>query len=86
MPFRLVDIDEDNDTEDDEDEEREDDSNLRIKVNYTEGTADAIKTADKMGLVKKKVMKLDFYIERDSMMEGLDEDKEGDKEIKTDDA
>lgn len=83
VPFRVVDIEEDNDTEDDDDASDEQEQDRRIKMNYTEGTQDAIKTAKNMGVLKQKLMKLDFYIEKDSLIEGLDglqgESEEGDK-------
>ena len=76
MPFRYVDIDEDNDTEEEEDpptDEDEDDSLLKTKINITnQGTVEAIKTDKEKGVMKNVVMKLDYYIEKDKTIEGLD--------------
>lgn len=85
-----MDIDEDNDTEsedepttsDDENEEKEPRTN---KINYTKGTVEALKTAKEIGVMKRNVMKLDYYIEKDNKIEGLEDVKKEADDKKDDD-
>lgn len=85
-----MDIDEDNDTESEDEATTSDDENEEKvprfnKINCTKGTVEALKTAKELGVMKRNVMKLDYYIEKDNKIEGLEDVKKEADDKKDDD-